>query len=356
MEPLAAAMDTAPPAYVRGAEKVVVAVHAGAPPSQPSTWPLEPPVRVSADALSPMTDMGCESERTPDAMSDVVATVPSLAGLPLVVVQYERLPATSADEVARYETRESEPLEETEPAMPLAPETLVTVPPPPTAGVDVAMTFPPASTAMNEPAGVPSGGSQRVAMVCCVVEALVDEAKVAKVDEATRESGEPVSQRPVVVAETLWPAYVRWSNASTAENVGHEVRQSVVRQRVVALMAVVEANGNCDAAAVLDAKKTPCVAMEDVVAKVEVAKVDERVNGKPKSAPVFVTVHWLLAALYVVVMPVPLLSVVVATHCGTPEFQARTVPATPVPKNDDVAIAVGAALPAVALARTVLAF
>ena len=63
-----------------------------------------------------------------------------------------------------------------------------------------------------------------------------------------------------------------------------------------------------------------------------------------------------MVALYVVVMPAPLVSVVVATHCGTPAFHARTVPPMPVPKNDDVAIAVGAALPPVALASTVLAF
>ena len=79
-------------------------------------------------------------------------------------------------------------------------------------------------------------------------------------------------------------------------------------------------------------------------------------NGKANVAPVFVMFHWLLAALYVVVMPVPLVSVVVATHCGTPEFHARTVPPVPVPKKLEVAIAVGAALPPVALASTVLAF
>src|SRR3989344_5734549 len=40
-------------------------------------------------------------------------------------------------------------------------------------------------------------------LVNCVVEE-----KVAKVEEAIRERGLPVSQRPVVVAETVWPAYV----------------------------------------------------------------------------------------------------------------------------------------------------
>ncbi len=55
--------------------------------------------------------------------------------------------------------------------------------------------------------------------------------------------------------------------------VGHDVRQSVERQRVVAENAVEDANGNCDAAAVEDAKNTPCVQMEVVVAVVVVAKV-----------------------------------------------------------------------------------
>src|SRR3989338_3461098 len=40
-------------------------------------------------------------------------------------------------------------------------------------------------------------------LVNCVVEAYV-----AKVEEAMRESGLPVSQRPVVVAETVWEPYV----------------------------------------------------------------------------------------------------------------------------------------------------
>ena len=40
----------------------------------------------------------------------VVPTVPSLAGVPEVVVQYERLPAVSEEEVAMYEMRESVPV------------------------------------------------------------------------------------------------------------------------------------------------------------------------------------------------------------------------------------------------------
>ena len=37
--------------------------------------------------------------------SDEVAMLPSFAGVPFEVVQYARLPATSAEEVARYEER-----------------------------------------------------------------------------------------------------------------------------------------------------------------------------------------------------------------------------------------------------------
>ena len=40
-----------------------------------------------------------------------------------------------------------------------------------------------------------------------VVVALVVVAEVAKVEEAIRERGEPVSHRPVLVACTPWPAY-----------------------------------------------------------------------------------------------------------------------------------------------------
>jgi hypothetical protein len=51
----------------------------------------------------------------------------------------------------------------------------------------------------------------------------------------------------------------------------------------------------------------------------------------------------------------PLLIEEVATHCGTPLFQASIWPPVPVPKKVEVAIAVGTAEPAVAFARTVLA-
>jgi len=81
-------------------ELVVVATHVGMPLAHARTCPFEPPVSVSAAADAPMTETGLESERTPDAVSDVVATVPSFAGTPLVVVQYERLPAISFADVA----------------------------------------------------------------------------------------------------------------------------------------------------------------------------------------------------------------------------------------------------------------
>ena len=49
------------------------AVQVATPLSQPSTWPALPPVTVSADAEEPKTEMGCESESTPEAVSDDVA-------------------------------------------------------------------------------------------------------------------------------------------------------------------------------------------------------------------------------------------------------------------------------------------
>ena len=51
--PFAAAMDTAPFAYVRGAEKVVVAVHVGMPLRYARTLPAVPAV-VVARALAPL--------------------------------------------------------------------------------------------------------------------------------------------------------------------------------------------------------------------------------------------------------------------------------------------------------------
>ncbi len=51
------------------------AVQVGAPESQPSTWPLVPPVTVSAEAAEPITEMALERLRTPDAVSDVVAVL-----------------------------------------------------------------------------------------------------------------------------------------------------------------------------------------------------------------------------------------------------------------------------------------
>ena len=49
--------------------------------------------------------------------------------------------------------------------------------------------------------------------------------------------------------------------------------------------------------------------------------------------------------------PVP--AVVVATHVGMPRTSAKILPLVPMPKNDDVAIAVGAAVPPVPFATTV---
>jgi hypothetical protein len=43
--------------------------------------------------------MGCESERGEEAVREVVAICPNLAGVPLVVVQYGRYPAVSFVEV-----------------------------------------------------------------------------------------------------------------------------------------------------------------------------------------------------------------------------------------------------------------
>lgn len=77
----------------------LVAVHVGIPASQPRTWPLVPPVRVRTDAEDPMTEMGCESVRTPEVVSVVVDVEPSRAGEPLVVVQYGICPAVSFVEV-----------------------------------------------------------------------------------------------------------------------------------------------------------------------------------------------------------------------------------------------------------------
>ena len=70
---------------------------------------------------------------------------------------------------------------------------------------------------------------------------LVVDAYVEKVDDATSESGEPVSHRPVEVEFTVCPLYAVGVNAN-ALPVGHVVRQvSPVRHSVVAESAVVDA-------------------------------------------------------------------------------------------------------------------
>jgi hypothetical protein len=152
-----------------------------------------------------------------------------------------------------------------------------------------------------------------VLTVNCVVDAFVEDAKLAKVLEAARESVVPVSQSVEEVALVVCDAYDWCENASYAVRPVASVPQDktpaaealtsqaaafnaeTVRLVVLAVpltvIAVDDANGNCDAAAVEDAKNTPCVEIEVVVAEVVVAKVEETVNGYPKSAPVFVTVH-----------------------------------------------------------------
>ena len=57
---------------------------------------------VSKDGVVPMTEIGCDNESAPFAVRVVVATEPSLAGVPFVVVQYESCPAVSFVEVATF--------------------------------------------------------------------------------------------------------------------------------------------------------------------------------------------------------------------------------------------------------------
>ena len=76
-------------------------------------------VRIDGD--EPMTEIGCESESAPLAVRVVVATEPSFAGDPFVVVQYESCPDVSDDDV------EMEPVELIVTA-PVAPE-IVTLEP-----------------------------------------------------------------------------------------------------------------------------------------------------------------------------------------------------------------------------------
>jgi hypothetical protein len=68
----------------------VDAVQVGTPESQPSTWPLEPPVRVRAEAEDPITEIGWESERTPEAVSVEVAVAYSRPLFPAMTP--ERVP------------------------------------------------------------------------------------------------------------------------------------------------------------------------------------------------------------------------------------------------------------------------
>jgi hypothetical protein len=56
----------------------------------------------------------------------------------------------------------------------------------------------------------------------------------------------------------------------------------LVDEAVVAVIAVVDAYGNCEAATVDEAKKTPWVRMEEEVADVEVLNEFREVNGYAK--------------------------------------------------------------------------
>lgn len=53
----------------------------------------------------------------------------------------------------------------------------------------------------------------------------------------------------------------------------------LVAKRLVAVSPVDEAYGNCEANLVDDAKKTPCVQIEEVVAAVDVLKVEAKSNA-----------------------------------------------------------------------------
>jgi hypothetical protein len=116
-----------------------VATHVGTPPERARTKPLvrlvemeetplaeEPvrtwlaamaevvarPVHVMEELVPPTREPKVPAVRRgePETVRLVVATLPSLAGVPFVVVQYEREPAVSPVEVARYEERESVPV------------------------------------------------------------------------------------------------------------------------------------------------------------------------------------------------------------------------------------------------------
>ena len=132
--------------------------------------------------------------------------------------------------------------------------------------VAAAYTFPFASTPRPE---LEREVNHCVPVVRRVVDAAVDDASSkTAVDDAKSETGEPVRCKALVVALTFaCPHHVSCVNGSPMPPpVGHEVRQSVERQSVPAESAVEEANGNTDAAAVEEAKKTPAVWMEDEVA------------------------------------------------------------------------------------------
>ena len=86
--------ETAPAEYVRPVEKVVVATPVHPPAEYASTWPGVPEksevvvVAIeSTEAEPPSTEMAFESESGPEAVSEVVATCPRVAGVPEVEVQ-----------------------------------------------------------------------------------------------------------------------------------------------------------------------------------------------------------------------------------------------------------------------------
>jgi hypothetical protein len=86
---------------------------------------------------------------------------------------------------------------------------------------------------------------------------------------------------------------------------------------------------------------------------VEVAcEVGTPATGEPRTpAAIDVSDPVTCPAEYERVTPDPLAKVVVATHVGTPPTSARMVPFVPVPKRDEVAIAVGTAEPPVPFAQ-----
>jgi hypothetical protein len=88
------------------------------------------PVHVMEELVPPTREPKVPLVRRgePEMVREVVATLPSLAGVPFVVVQYERFPAVSPEEVARYEERERVPVEVIVPPLSPVPATMDVTP------------------------------------------------------------------------------------------------------------------------------------------------------------------------------------------------------------------------------------